>query len=170
MRSKHSSSAREEHLGNVSANQLVFTEPSLFQSDGMHFTVESKTLAQPAILWERIEHSWELPEPLSEHWQAEAVARALALRAGGEQAYRVVDPSGKVLQVFVTRTYLSCLEAGLATERLEEVPAEFDVPMVSEVLTDTRQRARVFFTSIDPLGTRGALPPVYQARTRSKKT
>jgi len=150
MRTKHSSSAHEERAEEVSANRRVFTEPSLCKPDGMHFTVEGKTLSRTATLWECIERSWELPEPLTMHWEAETVARALALRADGELAYRVVDPSGKVLQVFVVKKYLFGLEAGLATERLEEVPPGYDVPMVSEVLSDRQQRARVFFTAIDP--------------------
>ena len=126
-------STQQKSLQEPSPNQAFFTEASSWKADGLHFTVEWKTLALPAAQWEQVERGWELPVPFTDRWQAEATARALALRSDGDQVYRVVDPKGKVVQVFFVKKYLFMLEEGQDAEQLEEIPAGFDPPMVSQV-------------------------------------
>jgi hypothetical protein len=148
MSAKDISSTQKGSSKGLTANQASLTEPSLWEADGHHFTVEGKSLIHPAAQWERIERSWENPNVFTAQLPAEAVARTLALRYDGERAYRVVDPHGKALQVFWVRKMLSVLEEGQGEERFEDVPAGFDVPMLFEVLEERKHQKRVFLSSL----------------------
>lgn len=72
------------------------------------------------------------------------MARTLALRYDGDQAYRVVHPSGKVLRVFWVKKTLSVLDKKQDEIKLEDIPPGFDVPMICEVLEERKHRKRVF--------------------------
>jgi hypothetical protein len=112
-------------------SQAFLTEPSPFEPDGLHFTIEWKTLKLKQAAWECVERSWELPEPIVDRQQAEAVARALALAADGERVYRVIDPRGTPLLAYVVKKYLALLEQGQVVEQQEMLPAGFEGPALS---------------------------------------
>jgi len=114
--------------------RTYLAEPSPWEADGLHFTVEWKSLAPQPATWERVEQSWELPEPLTSQQQAEAVARALALHSNGARAYRVVDPHGKARQVFAVTRCLAVWWPEQEREQRVMLPADFEAPALSDVL------------------------------------
>lgn len=133
MVSHYSSTGRDDPEEASSSSRAYLTEPSPWEPDTFHFTIEWKELALPATAWERVERSWELPAPLTDRQQAETVARLLALAADGGRVYRVLDPAGTVLQVYLVKKYLSVLEPGQLTEKQETIPAGFEASALSEV-------------------------------------
>ena len=116
------------------SGRTYLAEPSPWEADGLHFTVECKALAPHHATWERVERSWELPEPLTSQQQAETVARALALHSNGARAYRVVDPHGKVRQVFAVRRYLAVWRPGQEREQRVMLGADFEATALSDAL------------------------------------
>lgn len=115
---------------------VFLAEPSDFQPDGLHFTVETRDLTRPAVCWERVERSWELPGPCATSEQAETVARTLALRWGGDRVFCVVDPRGKPARAFAVQQYLVGWEAGQAGAHVVRLPPGYEPPPLEEALRE----------------------------------
>lgn len=127
----------------------LLTERASCPSDGMHYTIEVKSLEHPIANWQRVEQSWELPEPLSEYDLVKAVARALALRADGKRAYRVVDPDGGPREGFWVQKCLHVVCERDPAVSQEVIPAGFESPMLYRIVREEEQRNNVYFLPVE---------------------
>lgn len=123
---QHISRSTEKH------HALLLHAPSPRKADGHHCTAEWRELAHASASWERIERSWEIPIPFSTREQAEAVAHSLALRFASARAYRVVDPHGNPLRMFLVERHL--LEVTPTSTTRACIEPDSRVPLISDVL------------------------------------
>lgn len=107
------------------------------------YTVELHNLVVVGRPWEPIESSWECSNPFAVQDDAQAVARALALRADGDEEYRVVAADRTVLSTYrVTRRLEVRSPNPGAPDRVEQMdlPPGMEVPMISDVLEQCSHR------------------------------
>lgn len=107
------------------------------------FTVQRRDLVVVGRGWEPIERSWECQSPLDSLGVAQTVARTLALRADGEEEYRVVDADRTVLAAFrvVKRLEVRSPNPG-ASDRVEQedlLPG-MEIPLLSDALEQSSHR------------------------------
>lgn len=103
------------------------------------FTVERRDLVVVGRAWEPIECSWECQNPLASLPDAESVARVLALRADGDEEYRVVDAEGAVLASFRLTKRLEVRRPGGVLARFAVRPG-LEIPLLSDVLKRSSRR------------------------------
>jgi hypothetical protein len=107
------------------------------------FTVERRDLAVVGRDWEPIESSWECHNPLNDLSDAQTVAHTLALRADGDEEYRVVDGDRTVLATFrVTKRLEVCRPQTGAPDRVEQedLPPGLEIPLLSDALEQSSHR------------------------------
>jgi hypothetical protein len=103
------------------------------------YTVEVRDLVVVGSAWEPIESSWECQNPLAVLADAETAARVLALRADGDQEYRVVDGESAVLASFRVTKRLEVRRPGGVLTR-HTLPPRLETPLLSEALQRSSRR------------------------------
>jgi len=106
------------------------------------YTVERRNLVIVGSDPEPIESSWECQSPLGNLGDAETVARTLALRADGDEEFRVLDANRSVLSTWRVTRRLEVLRPVVGAPdcvEQEELQAGLVIPLLSEALAQPPQ-------------------------------